>query len=466
MVFLYDADNSAPFFDSILFREDAFFTFSFVLRNCPEATAVLPFVGYVPVGSLMTLYPLYSTQAGVAILGSLAILSAYLQTPLVHCAVYEQRSDMEVPIYALEPQSRTFNLPYVGQKIGHDGNHYNLFTCDSDGTAVHLALHPAGYEPIPHAVGFPALNFTSFPPALDLTFGLTQPFIPLNMAMVDPRSILESCVRSPTVNRLRYDPILVASRAHSSTADSSESGSSTYPARGGDTDANISKNLTGSTGTKRRTTQKTDKPTLSYIMTRYPNWRKALAYLRAMLGSVFGFMTNRAGFDLKHLFGITLHDKILSIVSKLMPPQSNCLPFTVNGLVKFLRHQVSKESVYHVVFRQNTTPGYRICLADLDPTAFREAAHPPVATLALVVTTCYDVFLDTFDEEFKDTHVFMSPSEMHKHVCETLPMLFEQSDDPDYTSFMAAMSALCTIKKGDVQRVSRPKRPTKRKAVA
>ncbi|KAG1853258.1 hypothetical protein C8R48DRAFT_675920 [Suillus tomentosus] len=510
MVFLYDADNSAPFFDSILFREDAFFTFSFVLRNCPEATAVLPFVGYVPVGSLMTLYPLYSTQAGVAILGSLAILSAYLRTPLVHCAVYEQRSDMEVPIYALEPQSRTFNLPYVGQKIGHDGNHYNLFTCDSDGTAVHLALHPAGYEPIPHAVGFPALNFTSFPPALDLTFGLTQPFIPLNTAMVDPRSILESSTADSSESGL----VGPSSIFGSSILETSYIGSSAYPARGGDTDANISKNLTGSTGTKRRTTQKTDKPTLSYIMTRYPNWRKALAYLRCMLRvavcrgghpSLFllvtadyaterkaliislwpetlvrftmaddnvmsdmdilalgdawfslwmydnkrhastSVMTNRAGFDLKHLFGITLHDKILSIVSKLMPPQSNCLPFTVNGLVKFLRHQVSKESVYHVVFRQNATPGYRICLADLDPTAFREAAHPPVATLALVVTTCYDVFLDTFDEEFKDTHVFMSPSEMHKHVCETLPMLFEQSDDPDYTSFMAAMSALCTI---------------------
>lgn len=87
-----------------------------------------------------------------------------------------------------------------------------------------------------------------------------------------------------------------------------------------------------------------------------------------------------------------------------MPPQSNCLPLAVsvvnwlwcsnsysvaqiNGLVWFLREQITTEMVYHVVFRQNAKRGHRICLADLDPVAFRQAAHPPVATLSLVVTS-------------------------------------------------------------------------------
>jgi hypothetical protein len=114
--------------------------------------------------------------------------------------------------------------------------------------------------------------------------------------------------------------------------------------------------------------------------------------------------TSRAGFDLRHIFGIALHDKVMSIVMKLMPPQSNRLPLAVsvvnwlwcsnsysvaqiNGLVWFLREQITTEMVYHVVFRQNAKPGHRICLADLDPVAFRQAAYPPVATLSLVVTS-------------------------------------------------------------------------------
>jgi hypothetical protein len=114
-------------------------------------------------------------------------------------------------------------------------------------------------------------------------------------------------------------------------------------------------------------------------------------------------MTNRAGFDLKHIFGIALHDKIMSIVTKLMPPQSNCLPLAVSVLNRlwcsnsyFVTGQwfsvvppppITKEMVYHVVFRQNTTPGHCLCLADLDPASFREVAYPPVAMLALVVTS-------------------------------------------------------------------------------
>jgi hypothetical protein len=43
-------------------------------------------------------------------------------------------------------------------------------------------------------------------------------------------------------------------------------------------------------------------------------------------------MTNHAGFDLKHIFGTALHDKIMSIVTKLMPPQSNCLPLAISVL--------------------------------------------------------------------------------------------------------------------------------------
>jgi len=115
-------------------------------------------------------------------------------------------------------------------------------------------------------------------------------------------------------------------------------------------------------------------------------------------------MTNRAGFDLKHIFGVALHHKVISITLKLMRPQSNCLPLAVsvpnllrcsnpylgtqdNGLVWFLNHQITKELVYHVVFRHNHIPGRRVSLADLDPVCFRDGTHPPMVTLSLVVTS-------------------------------------------------------------------------------
>jgi hypothetical protein len=115
-------------------------------------------------------------------------------------------------------------------------------------------------------------------------------------------------------------------------------------------------------------------------------------------------VTTRAGFDLTQIFGVALHDKIMSIILRLTPPQSDCLPLAVsdlnllwfsnsnpftqdNGLVWFLSHQITKELAYHIVFRPNATPRHRISVADLDPASFRQAAHPPVATLSLIITS-------------------------------------------------------------------------------
>ncbi|KAG2737060.1 hypothetical protein P692DRAFT_20823943, partial [Suillus brevipes Sb2] len=181
---------------------------------------------------------------------------------------------------------------------------------DSEDAIVNLALYPAGYQPIPLVS--------------DLTCDLIQaPFISLN--------VLESRVRSPTINRLRFDPIVLASRAHSSVADSSESGllgsgsiaeraaviHSVWPEtlircnlqlkdleRDDDTlpDADI------------LTLNKQGSAWFSLFM--YDNKRQVSASI----------VTTRAGFDLTHIFGVALHDKIMSIISRLTPPQSDCLP--------------------------------------------------------------------------------------------------------------------------------------------
>ncbi|KAG1816431.1 uncharacterized protein BJ212DRAFT_1299703 [Suillus subaureus] len=161
-------------------------------------------------------------------------------------------------------------------------------------------------------------------------------------------------------------------------------------------------------------------------------------------------MTNCAGFDLKHIFGVALHHKVISITLKLMCPQSNCLPLADNGLVWFLNHQITKEMVYHVIFRINYIPSCHVSLADLDPMSFRHATHLPMEALSLVVTSCYEILLDYIDSEAKDSHGLISSNEMLMQICKTLPVLFNQSDDLDHVLFIITMKVLCDIKRGDV----------------
>ncbi|KAG2127244.1 hypothetical protein DEU56DRAFT_915787 [Suillus clintonianus] len=534
MDILYNPDNGAPFFDSILFREKAFFTFSFVLNNCPE-----------------------STHADLVALKSKVVLSAYLQTPLVHDAAYEEAPGLVAPIYALDHLPPTFNLPLVGRRLGHANHNYNIYgvTWNFGDTVVHLALHPSGYDTVLYSVGFPPLNSTSLPPMPDLTPDLTQTaLISLPSVMIVPSSS-ESSGRYPAVDRLRYDPLASATRAYSPAADSSESGffgsfisssiletshngTSAYLACGGDPNAHMPL-TTQTTGAHRRRRNKTENTTLQVISNQYPNWGKALANLwcmiraavccgdcsnlflivmsdyvterKVLLNSLWPdaltrsnlqlqdlenanntpmseadilalgdawfslFMhdnkrlvtstlkSNRSGFDLSAIFGTALISKVVSILSRLMPPQSNRLPLAENGLAWFLLHQVTKEFMYHVIFRHNSTRGNRICLADLRPAIFRHAASPPVTTLALAVTTCYAVLLNFLDIEVIDFYAFMTVKNFHAHMCQTIPMLFEQSNDSGHAAFMLAMKTLCDIRRGDVERVSRPK---KKKAAA
>ncbi|KAG2079873.1 uncharacterized protein F5147DRAFT_661612, partial [Suillus discolor] len=167
-------------------------------------------------------------------------------------------------------------------------------------------------------------------------------------------------------------------------------------------------------------------------------------------------MINCTGFDLKYIFGVALHDKAISLTLKLMRLRANCLPLAENGLVWFLENQITQELVYHMIFRNNNIPGHRVSLADLDPVSFRNAAHPPI---------CYEVLLDYIDSEAEDSHKLIPPNEMFLQICEILPVLFNQSDDPDHVSFVIAMKVLCTLKKGNVQRVKRTRQKAKKASV-
>ncbi|KAG1896092.1 uncharacterized protein F5891DRAFT_983785 [Suillus fuscotomentosus] len=474
MLFLFNSDNSALFFDSILFREEALFTFS--------TSNVLAFVGYVSVGAPVALYPLYSSQAGLTMLRSQILLSAYLRTGLLHNAAYEQGPDLEVPIYALDSSPNAFNIPYVGRRLGHDGNHYNLYSCvDYNDSVVHPALYPAGYDPLLY-VELPLLYF---PPMSNAMFDLTQTaLIPLNSAPL-LKSSLHAAPSSSESGLVGPGSIL-----GSSILESSYMGSSAYPAYGGDTSTDVSSPITKQTSAK-----KPKKVMLQYINSKYPKWARALGNLwcmirvamcrrdtpspfllvmadyaaerKALIESIWpqaltccnlqpmdlepvltiptknimseaeilalchvkdSMMINGTGFDLKHIFGVALHDKVIALTLKLMRLWASCLPLADNGLVWFLENQITQE----------------------------DAAHPPMATLSLVVTSCYEVLLDYIDSEAEDFHGFISPNKMFMQICEILPVLFNQSDDPDHAPFIIAMKALsdknAMCRKADVRR--------------
>ncbi|KAG1812535.1 uncharacterized protein BJ212DRAFT_1483146 [Suillus subaureus] len=501
MDILYNPDNGAPFFDSILFRENAFFTFSFVLNNCPEVMASLPFIGYISAGSPTVLYPLYSTHADLVVLKLKVVLSAYLLTPLLHDA-YEEVPGLEVPIYAQDHLPPMFILPLITWNFGD--------------TIVHLALHPSGYDPVLYSVGFPLFNSTSLLPMPDLT-ALSYDHTYATWAYSPAADSLESGFPGSLIS--------------SSILKTSHNGTSAYLACGGNPNAHMSNLTTQKTGAHHKPRTKTKNTTLQRISHQYPNWGKALANLRcmiraaiccrecpnlfllvmsdyvteqkALLNSIWPdaltqskfqlqdlenmvtianntpmseadilalgdtwfslFMhdnkchifatlkSNRAGFDLSTIFGTTLNNKVISLLSKLKPPQSNRLPLTDNGIAWFLLHQVTKEFMYYVIFWHNSTQGNHICLADLCPAIFRHAAYPPMATLALALTNAYIVLLTFLDIEVKDFHAFMSTSNFHAHVCQMLPMLFEQSSNSGHTAFMLAMKMLCDVRKGDVK---------------
>jgi hypothetical protein len=114
---------------------------------------------------------------------------------------------------------------------------------------------------------------------------------------------------------------------------------------------------------------------------------------------------HQAGFDLSTIFGEPLHVRLESLLNKFSPSES-LLPINVsflswlwlsisyfatqdkaNGIVWFLRDQIVKEIVWYLAFKPHFSSSVSLTLNDLEPSAFRNAEHPPMATLALAASS-------------------------------------------------------------------------------
>lgn len=151
--------------------------------------------------------------------------------------------------------------------------------------------------------------------------------------------------------------------------------------------------------------------------------------------------------------------RFVFIVKPYLAPQSN-------SFAVFLREQIPKEIMYHIVFRTTTTCRIRLIMADLDAATFRHAPYPPIDTLAFLGSIvsafgspgpgysfelsyqCYQVLLSKLLSIWRIGDVmpiFPTASQVHAELCETAFVLLHQLNDPGYLPFLDNLRQFFTI---------------------
>ncbi|KAG0697721.1 hypothetical protein DFH29DRAFT_878524 [Suillus ampliporus] len=405
--------------------------FSILQQGIPIVS--VEFVGYLLLATQPSpaLYPLYCPPAGLDHVGGFIYLKlelslfAYLRAPMVHSMAYESPS-IEVPVFILAlPEIMPFlNLPWIRSRSTSDDSDmiYGVYDC----AGVAHAHEP---ETIIH--------FTEYP------YGHYLPLLQDDNQSVDGSSILQTTWIG-------------------SSAMASVTGTTIHPPR------------------KKR---ELAEHSLHKIMETCPNWQRtvltkdtkvlmlenavvmlALPWITQFLYDnrrvVTHSMDDSRIFGLGNFFGLAQRHCIVTLLQMFTRPYAHLLPLCMtyfvqqaNAFVKFLRHQMAKELIYHIVFRTTATCCVRLTITDLEPTTFRNATNPPVDTLALMGSCCYQVLLarlvliwGTIDP-MPD---YPTPSQVHAELRETAMMLIQQVEDLQFINFMGQLRELCTITEADL----------------
>ncbi|KAG1868588.1 hypothetical protein F4604DRAFT_1927123 [Suillus subluteus] len=392
------------------------------------------FIGYLLLGTQPTLYPLYCPPAGLVELQPELTLVAYLSTPMIHSPVYESL-ETEVPVYVLILRTTPtpfLNLHWIRGKTGYDNvmhgvyDHASVASADEPETVIHLARHPSGYY-----VPVPELPAPKLVPAPKLPVPAPKLLVPEVENSVSGSSIL------PTMSWV---------------------------------ESSVMVSTTG-TGTVMlaRPKKVQAEHSLHKVMQTCPNWRKALAYLRVLLRIALCHGHS----DNPHvLINVDYAKRRLELICSCWPdclfraniapealetvltkdskaPMTHAEVLTLaNGFATFLTHQMTKEMVYHIVFRTTTMSRIRLTITDLEPAIFRNAPHPPVDTLALVGSCCYQALLARLVSMWGTADImpdYPTPVQIYAELCEAATMLIQAEDDPGIVPFKAELRGLCTI---------------------
>ncbi|KAG0697352.1 hypothetical protein DFH29DRAFT_1003821 [Suillus ampliporus] len=392
----------------------------------------IEFVGYLLLAQPSpALYPLYCLPAGLDHLKLELSLFTYLRAPMIHSMAYESPS-IEVPVFILAlPEIMPFlNLPWIcGRSTSDDSDMiYGVYDCagvahaHEPETIIHFAEYPYGhYLPLPQddnqSVDGSSILQTTWIGSIAICCGHSNnPHALVNVNYADHRcELLNSC----------WPKSLMRANV-------------------------IPENL------ETVLTKDTKVPMLeNAVVALALPWITQFLYDNRRV--VTHSMDDSCIFGLGNFFGLAQRYCIVTLLQMFTRPYAHLLPFCANAFVKFLRHQMVKELIYHIVFRTTATCRVRLTIADLEPTTFRNATNPPVDTLALMGSCCYQALLarliliwGTIDP-MPD---YPTPSQVHAELCETAMMLIQQVEDPQFINFMGQLRELCTITEADVCRIA------------
>ncbi|KAG2109543.1 hypothetical protein DEU56DRAFT_762409 [Suillus clintonianus] len=136
--------------------------------------------------------------------------------------------------------------------------------------------------------------------------------------------------------------------------------------------------------------------------------------------------------------GVLLIDTVQRLLQLFIRPKSNILPISI-----------SKEIMWHIVFRPTTSHSVRLVLADLEPATFRSVEHPPFPTMSLLGSNCYAALLEKYSTLTNipvDLLIqYPTPAEVYDQLCETAVILVNEHDDEDHPGLMSSLAKLCNI---------------------
>ncbi|KAG1793344.1 uncharacterized protein HD556DRAFT_1443778 [Suillus plorans] len=128
-----------------------------------------------------------------------------------------------------------------------------------------------------------------------------------------------------------------------------------------------------------------------------------------------------------------LIERCVALLQHFLLPDSARLPIADNGFAWFIRKEISKSLVFHLVFRRSVSAHTPIIMADFAPDIFRNVPHPPAEMLAFVGASCYSAIIQWLTDILKKMSKEVESSTINLS-------LYPPEDDPEHLAFTATIA--------------------------
>ncbi|KAG2091347.1 uncharacterized protein F5147DRAFT_780031 [Suillus discolor] len=146
-----------------------------------------------------------------------------------------------------------------------------------------------------------------------------------------------------------------------------------------------------------------------------------------------------------------LIERCVTLLQHFLYPDSSHLPIADNGFVWFIRKEISKSLVFHLVFWRSVSAQTSVIMADFAPDIFRNVPHPPAEMLAFVGACCYSAIIQWLMDILKkmleegespaiNLSLYPPVSEIYDELLRVVVLLLAQRDDPEHPAFTATIA--------------------------